>query len=144
MATSRSLAAPPVVIDASVWASSLLRNDSNYHAAHGWISNHIGKGGYFVAPLLLVIEISATISRVTQDARSGRAAASYLYSFSLMRLVPLDQRLVDEAVDLAAQFYLRGADALYVGVAKQLSIPLVTFDADQLNRPASIITTIRP
>jgi predicted nucleic acid-binding protein len=133
-----------VVIDASVWASSLLHNDSNYQAAHGWISNHIGKGGYFVSPLLLVIEISATVSRVTQDARSGRAAATQLYSFSLMRLVPLDQLLLDEAVDLAAHFYLRGADALYVAVAKQLSIPLVTFDAEQLTRPASIITTIRP
>jgi predicted nucleic acid-binding protein len=61
-----------------------------------------------------------------------------------MRLVPVDQILVDEAVDLAAQFYLLGADALYVAVAKELSIPLVTFDAEQLTCPAAIITTIRP
>ena len=144
MAAPTSLSAPMVVIDASVWASSLLHNDSNYQAARSWIGSHTSRGGYFVAPLLLVIEISATISRVTQDARSGRMAASQLYSFPLMRLVPMDRLLVDEAVDLAAQFYLRGADALYVAVAKQLSIPLVTFDAEQLTRPASIITTIRP
>jgi predicted nucleic acid-binding protein len=133
-----------VVIDASVWASSLLQHDSNYHAARNWIGSHIANGGSFVAPLLLVIEISATISRVTQDAKSGRAAASHLYSFPHMRLVPMDQILVDEAVDLAAQFHLRGADALYVAVAKELSIPLVTFDAEQLARPAAIITTISP
>jgi len=144
VATPASLSAPVVVIDASVWASSLLHNDSNYHAARSWIGNHTGRGGYFVAPILLVIEISATISRVTQDARSGRMAASQLYSIPFMRLVPVDRILVDEATDLAAQFYLRGADALYVAVAKQLSIPLVTFDAEQLTRPAAIITTIRP
>jgi predicted nucleic acid-binding protein len=71
-------------------------------------------------------------------------AASQLYSFPLLRLVPMDQLLVDEAVELAAQYHLRGADALYVAVAKELSIPLVTFDAEQLTRPAAIIATIRP
>ena len=143
-ASAESSILPLVVLDASVWASSLLRNDANYGAAHAWISNHIGIGGYFAAPLLLVVETSATISRVTQDARAGRAAASQLYSFPLMRLVPMDQLLVDEAVDIAAHFHMRGADSMYVAVAKKLTIPLVTFDQEQLTRPASIISTIRP
>ena len=49
-----------------------------------------------------------------------------------------------EAVDMAITFDLRGPDALYVAVAKQLSIPLVTFDQEQLTRPANAITTITP
>jgi predicted nucleic acid-binding protein len=61
-----------------------------------------------------------------------------------MRLVPIDQLLIDEATAIAAQFYLRGAGALYVAVAKHLAIPLVTFDHEQLTRPAAIISTIQP
>jgi predicted nucleic acid-binding protein len=61
-----------------------------------------------------------------------------------MHLLPLDQELVDEAAGLAAQFSLKGMDSIYVAVAKRLGIPLVTFDKEQLTRPASIIQTIQP
>ncbi len=56
----------------------------------------------------------------------------------------MDQALVDAAADVAVRFGLKGADSFYVAVAKQLGIPLVTLDNEQLTRPASIITTIRP
>jgi predicted nucleic acid-binding protein len=36
------------------------------------------------------------------------------------------------------------ADAFYVAVAKELGIPLVTFDKEQLNRPAGYATTLHP
>ena len=144
MSVPPSFGTPLVSIDASVWISSLLGADSNHRAARTWINNHIAGGGYFVAPTLLVIETSATISRVTQNASSGLAAATHLYSFPLMRLVPMDQLLVDDAVDIATRFHMRGADSLYVAVARQLGIPLVTFDHEQLTRPATIIFTIQP
>lgn len=61
-----------------------------------------------------------------------------------MQLLPLEQALVDEAASLAAQFGLKGMDSFYVAVAKQLGIPLVTFDQEQLTKPASIIRVVRP
>src|SRR5262249_21781501 len=100
--------------------------------------------GYLVSPLLLVLETGATIARVMQNSSVARNAASKLYTFPYLRLVPLDQTLIDEANDIAITFKLKGADSLYVAVAKRLSIPLVTFDREQLIRPTSIITTIKP
>jgi predicted nucleic acid-binding protein len=133
-----------VVLDTSVWASSLLPNDRNHVAARDLIGGHISNGGQLVAPVLLVVETSATIARLTQNPDLARNAVSQLYSFSLMHLLPLDQELVDEAAGLAAQFSLKGMDSIYVAVAKRLGIPLVTFDKEQLTRPASIIQTIQP
>jgi predicted nucleic acid-binding protein len=95
------------------------------------------------APTLLAVETAATLSRVTQSSLSGRNALTHLYSFVPMRLVPMDQMLVDTAADIAASFAIRGADSFYVALAHQLGIPLVTFDNEQLTRP-SIISTIRP
>lgn len=61
-----------------------------------------------------------------------------------MGLVPIDQLLVDEATKLAADLGIRGADSFYVALAKSLGIPLVTFDHEQLARPGSLITAVRP
>lgn len=144
--TSSSIVAPVqfAAIDASVWISNLLSYDSNHVVAHNWVNQHINNGGYLVSPLILVLETGATIARVTQNSNVARDAVTQLYTFSYFSLVPMYQALIDEANEIAITFKLRGADSLYVTVAKQLSIPLVTFDNEQLTRPTSVITTIRP
>lgn len=43
-------------------------------------------------------------------------------------------------MELAIEFKLRVADAIYVAQAKRLGQPLVTFDKEQLRRPVSIAT----
>jgi predicted nucleic acid-binding protein len=68
----------------------------------------------------------------------------YLHSFTPMSLVPLEQALVDESANTAADLGLRAGDAMYVALAKRLGLPLVTFDRDQLIKAARIISTVRP
>lgn len=133
-----------VVIDASVWTSNILPGDRNHPAAHAWIKDHIDNGGFLVAPALFVVEVAAAIARSSQNKQAAEKALSELYTFSYLRLVPVDQSLIDAPANVAAHFRLRGADSFYVAVAQQLAIPLVTFDREQLTRPASVIATIRP
>jgi predicted nucleic acid-binding protein len=52
----------------------------------------------------------------------------------------MDNELVREAASLAAKFGLRGADSVYVAVARQLDLSLVTFDADQRERAKACVT----
>lgn len=133
-----------VVIDTSAWVSSLVRTDGNYISARRWMNQHISSGGLFVAPVLLVVESAATFSRSAGNPGSGYAAIAQLRSFPFMRLIPIDQAIIDDAADIAAQFGIRGSDSIFVAVAKQLAIPLVTFDHEQLTRPITIISTIKP
>ena len=133
-----------VVIDASAWVSRITLQDSNHPAALSWIDRHLLNGGLFVAPILLVTETAATVSRISGLSARGHLAASGLYAMPEMSLVQIDQALVDKATELAANLGLRGADAYYVAVAKILDLPLVTFDKEQLSRASSVIETIRP
>lgn len=133
-----------VVIDASVWVSNLQSRDSNYAAARAWVDRHLLGGGLLVAPILLVTETASALTRATGQPSIAHRAVSQLHRMREMRLVPIDQPLVDEATELAANLGIRGADAFYVAVAKSLSIPLVSFDHEQITRPSSLITTIRP
>ena len=97
-----------------------------------------------MAPILMVTEVAAAMSRRTGQARLARTAVAQLYNLPSMRLVPIGQGLIDEATNLAAALGLRGADALFVALARQLNIPLVTFDLEQLHKPAGLIATIHP
>lgn len=133
-----------VALDASVWLSRILRTDVNRPLARTWISNHVQSGGTFVAPQLLVVETAATVRRVTQRERRARQALNELLTFPYLRLVPIDQQLIEDAAEIAVTLGLRSGDSFYVAVAKQLNVPLVTFDQEQLTRPLSIIATIRP
>ena len=133
-----------VVIDASVWISNIWSHDANHTSAQNWIEQHLNSGGLLISPVILAVEIAATVARVTQNPVAAGYALSQLRSLSQLRLLPLDQTLVDDATNIAMNFGLRGADSFYVAVAQQLAIPLVTFDQEQLTRPASIIATIRP
>ncbi len=119
-------------------------HDANHTAAKNWLEQHLNSGGSLISPVILAVEIAATVARVTQNPAAAGHALSQLRSFSPLRLVPLDQTLVADATNIAMNFGLRGADSFYVALAQQLAIPLVTFDNEQLTRPASIIATVMP
>jgi predicted nucleic acid-binding protein len=124
--------------------SNINPQDSNHPAAKAWVDRHLQSGGILIAPLLLVTETAAAVARGTRNRQAGRMSAAQLYRVAQMRLVPVDQALVDEATDLAVTYFLRGADAYYVAIARMLNVPLVTFDSEQLTRPVGVVTAIKP
>ena len=68
----------------------------------------------------------------------------YLNYSSGVELVPIDSTLGLDAADLAARFYIKGADSVYVALAQQKNIPLVSWDNEQLNRATVIFHKFTP
>jgi predicted nucleic acid-binding protein len=64
----------------------------------------------------------------------AKKAITQLENLPGLRLVEMDNELVRQAAKLAAELGLRGADSMYVAVARRLDLPLVTFDVDQHQR----------
>jgi len=60
------------------------------------------------------------------------------------RLAPVDDELAQLGARLAAELRLRGADALYVGLASRLGVPLVTWDQEQLERGRQMVSALSP
>lgn len=137
-------AQPAAVIDASVWVSRLMPQESNHAASVRWFDRHEAGGGTFVVPVLLLAEAAGAIARLTDDTALGNQAATDLLALATVAVVHLDQQLAMRAAELAAGLRLRGADAVYVAVAEYLSVPLVTWDREQLTRAASHITVRTP
>jgi predicted nucleic acid-binding protein len=133
-----------VVVDASVWVSLLMPQDVHHAASRLWLEDYISRGGLFTAPTFLLVEAAAALARRSQQAFPARQAVQYLTSLSLLHLVPVDTVLINDAIDAAINFRLRGGDAMYVGLAQQLGIPLISWDHEQLRRAGVSVVTYSP
>jgi predicted nucleic acid-binding protein len=61
-----------------------------------------------------------------------------------LSIVSLDDGLAQRATDLAADYWLRGVDAVYVAVAQQFDTTLVTLDPEQGRRAAEVVPVRSP
>ena len=128
-----------IVVDASVWVSRLVTKDVFHRTVKAWMEKQRSEGVIFLSPALLLSEVAGAISRRTGDPRLARNAIDSLMRLPRLRLVEMDQPLVQDAARLAADLGLRGADSFYVAVAARLNLPLVTLDGEQRTRAASAI-----
>jgi predicted nucleic acid-binding protein len=133
-----------VVVDASVWVSRLVPQDTHHAASRRWFEAFTARGGHVVAPVLLLPEIAGAISRRTGAPELARQAVQQLQRLHTLRIVAVDRRLGQAASQLAADLGLRGADAIYVAIADQLRIPLLTWDDEHIKRAGKTVTVRTP
>ncbi len=128
-----------VVVDASVWVSRLIQQDAFHQIVKAWMEIQRSKGIVFLSPALLLAEVAGVISRRTGEPGLARNAIDRLTQLPGLKLVEMDQQLVQEAARLAADLGLRGANSFYVAAAVRLDLPLATLDADQKSKAASAV-----
>lgn len=132
------------VIDASVWVGRFVRHDAHYEASRAWLDELLDHAEPMALPAIALPEISGTIARQTNSAKLGVQAVSFIQELPNARLVPIDRALAELAAESAAELRLRGADSVYVALARYLDIPLVTWDTELQRRGAAAIAAITP
>lgn len=131
------------VLDASIIVALYKPGDKYKAAAQAWLASALTEDDVELhAPATILSEVGGVIARETQRSDLAMAAASGLRDNGIA-IHEIDEPLATEAMKLAVEFKLRGADAIYVALAKRLGQPLVTFDKEQLRRP-TVISTIEP
>ncbi len=133
-----------MVVDASVWVSRLLPQDTNHSATREWLARHLENGSLTASPTLALAEVAGAVARRTASARLGTRAVQSLLAVPGLRLIAVDRRLAMTAGRLAADLALRGADAVYVAAALDLGVPLVSWDAEQRERGRRRIRVLTP
>src|SRR5687768_165418 len=132
------------VIDASVLVSRFIPTDINHQASLGWFNQELSQGNSLVVPILVLAEIAGAISRRTGQPQYGHQAVALLHATPTLQIIPIDASLGQLATHVAANLELKGADAIYVALASQLGLPLVTWDKEQLNRGSRLVATHTP
>jgi predicted nucleic acid-binding protein len=130
------------VLDASVWVARLVPQDEFHSKIKNWMTEQRTLESQFISPALLLPEVAGAVSRRTGKMELAHKAILELQNLPGLRILEMDDVLIQEAARLAADLGLRGADSVYVAVAKRLAVPLVTLDAEQRSRSKHIITMV--
>jgi predicted nucleic acid-binding protein len=128
-----------VVVDAIIWVSRLVPQGEHHERCQKWLAAQRAAGITLVSPSLLLPGVASAISRRTGDATLTERAVQNLQSLPGLRLIEMNQTVVQAAAQLASSCSMRGADSIYAAVAQQLNIPLVTLDLDQRTKAGKIV-----
>lgn len=101
-------------------------------------------GRSIVVPDLFMVEVAGTIARRRNDPSLGLAALRALRANTSLRVVSVTPTTWAQSAELAARHLLRGADAVYVALAIQERLPLVTWDQAVLSNAAEVVDVRTP
>jgi predicted nucleic acid-binding protein len=132
------------VIDASVYAALVNAHEKEHASSWAWFEQARAAGESFVAPVILLAEVAAALSRGMGDPTLAHRVVQQLAHAEVVELIPITMAMAEQAAEIAAEHRIRGCDALYVALADQLSDTLVTLDRQQLERGAALVTIRAP
>ena len=131
-------------VDASVFLNAFNPYEAGHEGSHRLLTLLQEQAAPIIVPTLLLPEVAATISRGRQDADLAREFTAALSRLPHLTLIPLDIILAQQAADIAAQYRLRGSDAVYAAVALRFGSTLITLDREQRERVAGVLLTRYP
>jgi predicted nucleic acid-binding protein len=136
--------ARPFTVDASVFLNAFNPSEAGHTESQRVLAWLQEQSTPIIVPTLVLPEVAATISRVRGDAALARDFASALSRLPNLVLVNLDPTLARQAAEAAAQYRLRGSDAVYAAVALRFGSVLVTLDREQRERLDQVLTCRYP
>lgn len=132
-----------ITVDASVWVSAALPDDVHHAVARPWLAAWT-QADTVVVPMLVLSEVAGAVARRTANREAGHHIAVELAQAPRIVLVPMNLGLATAAAYYAAELSLRGADAVYVAVARLMGTPLFTWDREQRLRAQGLVDVRRP
>jgi predicted nucleic acid-binding protein len=133
-----------VTIDASVFVSRLREDDAAHAESRAFLEALRERAILTFLPTLVRPEIVGAVRHFSGDAQVARRALEVLDPLPNLNFAPLDNRLANDAAALAAESGMKGADAVYVAVARLFDTTLVTLDLQQRGRAPSAVRAIQP
>ena len=133
-----------VTIDASVFVSAFTPTEPAHQASKTLMLNVRQQSIPILVPVLVLPEISAALSRGQGKPELGLAFVQEMRNLANMTFIDVDDVVATLAVDIAANYRLRGSDAIYAAVALRFGTELITLDKEQLDRLPKVLTVRKP
>lgn len=94
--------------------------------------------------MLVLPECAGAIARALDEIEPAHHLVELVRKFPNIQLIVISEDLAQRASAIAADYKLRGADSIYVAVAKEYDATLITLDAEMLERGAKVVKTQTP
>ena len=118
-----------VIVDSCVFIS-LFAKDKNWKKALILIEL-MKEGEKIVIPSLLLPEVCGAIRRITQDRKLAEIVFETIIGWinsGIISVEELNEKRMRKAAFIAIEFGIKGGDAIFVSLAKELHGKLFTFD----------------
>ena len=132
------------VIDASVYVALMNAHEAEHANSWAWFRQVQSAQEVVSAPAILLAEVASALSRGVGDPALARRVVEQLQRTQVIDLAPVTLTLAQRAAEIAADYQVRGCDAVYIALAEQSDDYLVTLDGQQLERGGKVITASRP
>ena len=132
------------VIDASVYIALVNAHEREHVSSWAWFEQARATEESIVAPVILLSEVAAALSRGVGDSTLAHRVVQQLARSEVIELIPVTLPVAERAAVIAAEHRIRGCDAVYVALAEQLNDSLVTLDRQQLERGAAVVPVRAP
>ena len=133
-----------IVADASFWVSALLTQDVHHDEADALLRRIAVEEILVIAPTIAIIEVAGALIRRTKDPQAVEKSVRHLQLQPGLTLVPITVPFAEAAAKVAISSSLRGADAIYLTLARQEGLPLITNDKEILQRGAPFASVLTP
>ena len=131
-------------VDASVFVNAFNPHEEGHAESLQILSAIQERGDPVIVPTLLVPEVASAVARATGDSDGAIQYVNATAALPHLTLVSLTTAVARQAAALAAAHRLRGADAVYVAVARRYGTTLVSRDGEQRTRGAAIVLCQTP
>ena len=133
-----------IVSDASFWVSALLAQDVYHGEAIALLRRMASEEIPVIAPAFALVEVAGALIRRTRDPVAAESAVRHIQKQPWLTLAPMTVTFAEDAAKLAFACALRGADAIYIALARQEGLPLITRDNEILQRGAAAALVMTP
>ena len=131
-------------IDASVFINAFNPHEAGRAESLATLTAIQERGDPVIVPTLLLPEIAAAVARASDDSDGALAYAGATAGLPQLTLVALTPAMARLAAELAAEHRLRGADSIYVAVARRYGTTLVSRDEEQRLRGSAVVMCQAP
>lgn len=126
-----------VVVDASVWVSAADPADPTSSTSRALLSTLAAQRVPVRLPAHAHLEVACALARRLRSAEAARKLARDLLAYPLLTVRPLDTSLLDAALQLGTESFLRSGDALYLASVEG-NDDLVTWDTELVERGGGV------
>ena len=131
-------------IDASVFVNAFNPHEAGHAESLRLLATIQEHADPVIVPTLLVPEIASAVARASGDGPGALQYARATAALPHLTLVSLTSAMARQAAELSTGHRLRGADAIYLAVARRYGTTLVSRDDEQRARGSAIATCHTP
>jgi predicted nucleic acid-binding protein len=141
---AKAVAHSRYTVDASVFVNAFNPHEDGHAESLAILAAIQEHGDPVIVPTLLLPEVASAVARASDDSAGAVQYAGATAALAHLTIVALTSTMARQAAELAAVHRLRGADSVYVAVARRYGTTLVTRDEEQRSRASAVITCQTP